>query len=72
MADPRTDLPSQIVWDVEQTAAALGINSRTLQRLAETGEGPPRLQLSLRRVGYLRSDVQSWLEQRRTVRARAA
>jgi predicted DNA-binding transcriptional regulator AlpA len=72
MADPRTDLPSQIVWDVGQTASALGINTRTLQRLDETGEGPPRLQLSLRRVGYLRSDVLSWLEQRRTVRARAA
>ena len=56
MADTRTDLPDREVWDVQPTAAYLGMSDRTLQRLDEAGDGPPRVQLSPRRVAYLRSE----------------
>ena len=65
MANTRTDLPAREVWDVKQAAAFLGMSDRTLQRLADTGDGPPRVQLSPRRIGYLRSDLATWVGQRR-------
>ena len=37
------------------------LSTRTLQRLAETGRGPPRIRLGLRRVGYWRTDLDAWL-----------
>jgi predicted DNA-binding transcriptional regulator AlpA len=72
MTETRTDLPPREVWDVRQAAAFLGMSDRTLQRLDETGEGPPRVQLSTRRVGYLRGDIDAWLKQRRSSSKAAA
>lgn len=60
----RTDLPERI-WDEQETADYIGINDRTLQRLEKAGQGPPRIQLSWRRKGYLPSDVRAWLLARR-------
>ena len=45
-----------------QAADKSGITERTLQRLHKINKGPPRLRLSDRRVGYLESDVDEWLE----------
>ncbi len=38
---------------------------RTQQRERQDGAGPPFIRLSVRRVGYLRSDIVAWLESRR-------
>lgn len=42
-----------------------GLSERTLQRLRLTGRGPPYYQLSDRRIGYRRSDIDAWLAKRR-------
>jgi predicted DNA-binding transcriptional regulator AlpA len=47
-----------------QAAHVLGVSSDTLRRLSARGEGPKRLKLSPRRVGYLLSDCLEWLRAR--------
>ena len=51
---------------VSETAAAefLGVSIDTLRRACMRGEGPPRLRLSLRRVGYRLRDLDAWLNER--------
>jgi len=44
-----------------EAARRARLSTRTLQRLAETGRGPPRIRLGLRRVGYWRTDLDAWL-----------
>ena len=44
-----------------EAARRARISTRTLQRLAEIGRGPPRIRLGLRRVGYWRTDLDAWL-----------
>jgi predicted DNA-binding transcriptional regulator AlpA len=43
----------------------LGISIATFWRLAATGEAPPHIQLSRRRVGYRQQDLDDWLLSRR-------
>lgn len=40
------------------------LSIRTLQRLAEIGEGPPRIRLTQRRIAYRRKDLMRWIESR--------
>lgn len=47
-----------------ETAEFLRCSPRTLQRLLETGDGPPVVRLSLRRLIFRVSDVRRWLESR--------
>jgi predicted DNA-binding transcriptional regulator AlpA len=47
-----------------ETADWLRCSSRTLQRLLETGEGPPVVRLSERRLIFRLADVRRWVEQR--------
>ncbi len=47
-----------------ETADWLRCSSRTLQRLLETGEGPPVVRLSERRLIFRLADVRQWVEQR--------
>ena len=60
-----TDLSVESAWPdiLTETEAArrARLSTRTLQRLAETGRGPPRIRLGLRRVGYWRTDLDAWL-----------
>ena len=55
-----------------ETARMLRLSIRSLDRLCETGEAPPRIQLTGRRVGYWRSDVMAWLKARTSSAKRAA
>jgi predicted DNA-binding transcriptional regulator AlpA len=43
----------------------LRCSTRTLQRLLSTGDGPPIIRLSERRVIFELADVRSWLASRR-------
>jgi predicted DNA-binding transcriptional regulator AlpA len=45
-------------------AAWLGISLPTLQRMRARASGPHFVQLSMRRVGYRRRDVEAWLMER--------
>jgi predicted DNA-binding transcriptional regulator AlpA len=47
-----------------ETAQWLRCSTRTLQRLLETGEGPPVIRLSERRLIFRLSDLQRWLASR--------
>ena len=47
-----------------ETADWLRCSPRTLQRLLETGEGPPVVRLSERRLIFRLADVRQWVEQR--------
>ena len=53
------------VLSKKECAARIGIDTRSLDRLDAAGHGPPRLQISERRVGFLESDLAAWLETRR-------
>ncbi|MGI4939344.1 MAG: helix-turn-helix transcriptional regulator [Janthinobacterium lividum] len=53
-----------IVLTHPETARMLRLSIRSLDRLCEIGEAPPRIQLTGRRVGYWRSDVLAWLKAR--------
>ena len=48
----------------EDLAKWLDISRPTLQRMRSDGTGPPFIQLSERRVGYRKSEVDRWLDAR--------
>lgn len=41
-----------------------GLSRSTIQRMERRGEFPPRRQVSRSRVGWLASDIDSWLQSR--------
>jgi predicted DNA-binding transcriptional regulator AlpA len=47
-----------------ETAAKLGVNVRTVDRLHTQGEGPRRIQLTSRRCGYTDEEVDAWVANR--------
>jgi predicted DNA-binding transcriptional regulator AlpA len=47
------------------TSELTGLSERTLERLRASGEGPPFIRLSERRIGYREDDVLEWIERRR-------
>lgn len=54
----------------KEVAQRLGLSERSLERLRISGEGPPFVRLSERRLAYREDDVIAWLERRvRTSRA---
>ena len=48
-----------------QLAKNLGISIATLYRMEDRGELPPRVQISRRAVGWLESDINVWLQERK-------
>jgi predicted DNA-binding transcriptional regulator AlpA len=50
--------------DTPALAKKLGIQTNTLEKWRVRGEGPPHVRLG-RRIAYLPSDVERWLETRR-------
>ena len=61
-----------IVLTQPDAARMMCMSTRTLERLVETGEAPPRINLTSRRVGYWRSDVMAWLKARTSPAKQAA
>ena len=47
-----------------EAAQLVRLSTRSVQRLAEDGRFAPRVQLTGRRIGYWRSDVEAWLVSR--------
>jgi predicted DNA-binding transcriptional regulator AlpA len=45
-------------------SAWVGLSIPNLQRMRSTGTGPHYVQLSPRRIGYRKSDVEAWLTAR--------
>jgi predicted DNA-binding transcriptional regulator AlpA len=46
-------------------ATYLGVSAPTLEKWRLTGHGPRFVHLSARAIGYLREDLDSWLETRK-------
>jgi predicted DNA-binding transcriptional regulator AlpA len=46
----------------------VGVSIPNLQRMRSNGTGPRHVQLSPRRIGYRRSDVETWITSRTTDR----
>jgi len=51
------------LWSEREAATLLGMSVRTLQRLNRDGAGPPKLQISVRRVAYRHADLLFWIGQ---------
>lgn len=61
-----------VVLTQAEAAQLMRLSERTLQRLDEVGEAPPRIALTGRRVGYWRSHVLAWLYARTAPAKRVA
>ena len=57
-------LPARLVLSEQKVAWVTGLSVRTLQRARVTGEGPPFIQLTNRRIGYTLSAVEAWIAAR--------
>ena len=61
-----------VVLTQPEAARMLRLSTRSLERLVEIGEAPPRIQLTGRRVGYWKRDVLAWLQARTSPAKQAA
>jgi predicted DNA-binding transcriptional regulator AlpA len=59
-----SSLPDYAVLTKPQAITATSLSRFTLDRLHREGSGPPRVQLSTRRVGYPVGGLREWLKQR--------
>jgi predicted DNA-binding transcriptional regulator AlpA len=66
------DLPDHAVLSKPQVCSIINLSEDTLARLHQKGEGPERLQLSPRRVGYTVGAVRNWLQGRASAPANCA
>jgi predicted DNA-binding transcriptional regulator AlpA len=57
-------LPDYAVLTKAQTCAVTNLSADTLDRLHRQKKGPPRVQLSERRVGYPAGGLRAWLKER--------
>ncbi len=48
----------------QEVADLLSISTRTLSRLEDKGEMPPRIRVSDRRYGYKESDIRAFIDAR--------
>jgi predicted DNA-binding transcriptional regulator AlpA len=56
-----SNLPDRVVVTEAQLSEITSLCPTTLYRMRKRGEGPPRVQLSARRVGYRMSEIRKWL-----------
>ena len=57
------------IIDPKDLPLETGLSKTSIWRLERAGQFPPRIQLSPRRVGYRREEVEQWLSSRSTVNA---
>jgi predicted DNA-binding transcriptional regulator AlpA len=58
------DMPDHVVLTRPQVRAITTLSDDTLDRLHRAGEGPERIQLSARRIGYRAGALRTWLQKR--------
>jgi predicted DNA-binding transcriptional regulator AlpA len=52
------------VLSTTKAAERIGVSTKTLRRMRDRGEAPPRVRLTDRIYGYRNSDIQKFLESR--------
>lgn len=57
------------IMTVDEAADFLRVCRRTLEYMRRDGRGPSFVHLGGRRIGYRRSDIDQWIEQRTEQRA---
>lgn len=55
-------LVDDLILSPAQVCAYLRVGVSTLDRMRSRGEGPPFIKIGKRRVGYLWSSIQRWME----------
>ncbi len=63
---------ADVVLTYPECARMLRVSVRSLDRLCEMGEAPPRIRLTGRRIGFWRRDVLAWLQARTAPAKRSA
>jgi predicted DNA-binding transcriptional regulator AlpA len=58
------NLPDQAILSKAHASALMNLSGDTLDRLHRRGEGPERIQLSPRRVGYAVGALRAWMQER--------
>jgi predicted DNA-binding transcriptional regulator AlpA len=58
------DVSGGLVVTEKEAASLTTLSVRSLQKLRVDGGGPRFVKLTGRRIGYLRSDIQAWLQAR--------
>lgn len=61
-------MPESLLLNKEQTQELVGLSDSTIYRLEIAGKFPMRRKLSARRVGWLRAEVEVWLESLESVK----
>jgi predicted DNA-binding transcriptional regulator AlpA len=61
---PIIERTCDFVVSPKETAKIINVAVHTLRRLDKKGEGPERIQLSARRIGYRISSIERWLAER--------
>jgi predicted DNA-binding transcriptional regulator AlpA len=56
------NLPDQAILPKAHVAALMNLSNDTLDRMHQRGEGPQRIQLTRRRVGYPVGGLKAWLK----------
>jgi predicted DNA-binding transcriptional regulator AlpA len=64
ISDHFGNLSDQAVLSRMQVSALTNLSADTLDRLHRLGQGPERIQLSPRRVGYSVGSLRAWLAER--------
>ena len=64
MTEPARVLGDDTILSNSEFREMLGVSRATIHRLDQSGEGPPKIRLSERRVGRRLGDVRSWLQAR--------
>lgn len=57
--------PARAVVRFADVCRELGLSAATLRRMCKNGNGPPLIQLSERRLGVRRGDLDAWVESRK-------
>ena len=66
-----TGIPGDRILSVGEVTKLLGVSDTTLWRIVKAGDFPVKLKISQRRVGWLKSEVLDWLDERKTATIQA-
>jgi prophage regulatory protein len=65
-----TETPGKRVLSQQAVLEKVPVSRTTLWRMERTGDFPKRMKISPNRIGWLETDVDAWLEERKPSRGR--
>lgn len=67
-----TSLPAQRILSHEEVLARVPVSRTTLWRMERKGLFPKRFHLTVHRVGWLETDIDTWMEEKGLANRRSA